>query len=47
MFLFSLFTQAAVFAMLGALGGVIGASLFGRKTASPAQGGPAAPGSGI
>jgi len=44
MFLFSLFVQAAVFAVFGALGGVIGASLFGRKTPPPVQGGPAAPG---
>jgi hypothetical protein len=45
MFLFGLLIQAAVFAVFGALGGVIGASLFGRKTAPPVQGGPAAPGS--
>ncbi len=44
MFLFGLLVQAAVFAVFGALGGVIGASLFGRKTPPPVQGGPAAPG---
>jgi len=44
MFLFGLFVQAAVFAVFGALGGVIGASLFGRKTPPPIQSGPAAPG---
>jgi hypothetical protein len=43
-FLFGLLVQAAVFAVFGALGGVIGASLFGRKTPPPVQGGPAAPG---
>ncbi len=44
-FLLSLLVQAAVFAVFGALGGVIGASLFGRKTPPPLPGGPAAPGS--
>jgi hypothetical protein len=47
MFLFSLFVQAAVFAVMGALGGVIGASLFGRRTPpSPpsVQSGPQVPG---
>lgn len=46
MFLLGLFFQAVVFALFGALGGVIGASLFGRKKAPPVQGGPAASGSG-
>jgi hypothetical protein len=45
MFLFSLLVQAAVFAVFGALGGVIGTSLFGRKIPPPLQGGPATPGS--
>ena len=47
MFLFSLFVQAAVFAVMGALGGVIGASLFGRRMPpSPpsVQSGPQVPG---
>ncbi len=44
MFLLGLFIQAAVFAVFGALGGIIGASLFGRKT-PPLPGGPAGPGS--
>jgi len=35
MFLMSLFFSAAVFAALGALGGVIGASLFGKKNPLP------------
>jgi hypothetical protein len=34
-FLFNLVILALIFAALGALGGVIGASLFGRKTAAP------------
>ncbi len=38
-FLFGLFVTAAVFAVLGILGGVIGVSLFGRKKTAP----PAAP----
>jgi hypothetical protein len=46
MFLFGVFVQAVVFAVLGALGGVIGASLFGRKATPPVQSGPAAPGIG-
>jgi hypothetical protein len=39
MFLFGLVVSAAVFAVLGGLGGVIGASLFGKRT-PPAQGVP-------
>jgi hypothetical protein len=38
-----LFFTAAVYAVMGALGGVIGVSLFGRKAAPPAPSGPAAP----
>ncbi len=38
MFLFGLFISAAVFAAFGALGGVIGVSLFGRKKVLPSQG---------
>jgi hypothetical protein len=41
-FFLGLFLSAAVFAAVGALGGVIGASLFGRKT-QPPQGGIVAP----
>ena len=41
-FFLGLFLSAAVFAAVGALGGVIGASLFGRK-AQPPQGGIVAP----
>jgi hypothetical protein len=35
-FFINLIATAAIFAVLGALGGVIGASLFGRKPAPPA-----------
>jgi hypothetical protein len=35
-FLFGLVISAAIFAALGALGGIIGASLFGKKPAPPA-----------
>ncbi|MHB8094749.1 MAG: hypothetical protein ACYDH0_07385 [Candidatus Aminicenantales bacterium] len=35
MFFMGLFFSAAVFAALGALGGIIGASLFGKKIARP------------
>jgi hypothetical protein len=38
MFLFGLFISAAVFAAVGALGGVIGASLFARKRTVKPQG---------
>jgi hypothetical protein len=38
-FFFGLVISAAIFAALGALGGVIGASLFGKKAAPPAAGG--------
>ncbi len=41
-FLFRLLIQAAVFAAFGALGGVIGASLYGKKT-PPVQGRPPEP----
>jgi len=34
-FLFGLLISAVIFAALGALGGVLGASLFGKKTAAP------------
>jgi hypothetical protein len=34
-FLFGLFVSAAIFAILGVLGGIIGVSLFGRKKAAP------------
>ena len=34
-FLLGLLISAAIFAALGALGGVLGASLFGKKTAAP------------
>ncbi len=40
-FLLGLFVSAAVFALAGALGGVIGVSLFARRTAPPAP--PAVP----
>ncbi len=43
MFLFGLFISAAVFAAVGALGGVIGVSLFGRKKTAASQGDPDAP----
>jgi hypothetical protein len=43
MFLFGLFISAAVFAAVGALGGVIGVSLFGRKKGQLPQGDPGAP----
>jgi hypothetical protein len=43
MFLFGLFISAAVFAAVGALGGVIGVSLFGRKKTAKPQGAPDAP----
>jgi len=39
-FLLGLFVSAAVFALVGALGGIIGVSLFGKKSLPPA---PAAP----
>lgn len=42
MFFLGLFLSAAVFAAVGALGGVVGASLFGRKP-QPPRGGPVAP----
>jgi hypothetical protein len=35
MFFLRLFLSAAIFAAVGALGGIIGASLFGRKAQSP------------
>ncbi len=41
--LISLAFSAAVFAALGALGGVLGAALFGRKPAAPAAGSPPQP----
>lgn len=41
--LLGLFVSAAVYAVMGALGGVIGVSLFGRKAAPSAPSGPAAP----
>lgn len=34
-FMIGLFVSAVIFAVLGALGGVIGASLFGKKTTPP------------
>jgi len=34
-FFFGLLISAAIFAALGALGGVLGASLFGKKQAAP------------
>jgi hypothetical protein len=40
MFLFGLVVSAAVFAVFGALGGVIGTSLFGKKKTPPPQGAP-------
>ncbi len=43
MFLFGLFISAAIFAAVGALGGVIGVSLFGRKKPATSQGAPGAP----
>jgi hypothetical protein len=43
-FLFGLFISAAIFAILGVLGGVIGVSLFGRKkTATPGAQSPQGP----
>ena len=39
-FLLGLFVSAAIFALVGALGGIIGVSLFGKKSLPPA---PAAP----
>ncbi len=42
MFFIGLFLSAAVFAAVGALGGIIGASLFGRKP-QPSQGANVAP----
>jgi hypothetical protein len=42
MFFLGLFLSAAIFAAVGALGGVIGASLFGRKP-QPPQGASVAP----
>lgn len=44
-FLAGLVISAAIFAVLGALGGVIGASLFGKKPAPPAAAIPAGGGS--
>ena len=41
--LLGLFISAAIYAVMGALGGVIGVSLFGRKAAPQAPSGPAAP----
>jgi hypothetical protein len=37
-FLFGLVVSAAIFAVLGALGGIIGMALFGKKTPPPGQG---------
>lgn len=44
-FLLGLFVSAAMFAVVGALGGIIGVSLFGKKSrpSVPAPPGPAAP----
>lgn len=42
-FLLGLVISAAVFAVLGALGGIIGASLFGKKPAPQPAGGPDVP----
>lgn len=44
LFFLGLFLSAAVFAALGVLGGVIGVSLFGRKSAPTPPSSPAAPG---
>lgn len=41
--LLGLFVSAAVYAVMGALGGVIGVSLFGRKAVPPAPAAPPAP----
>jgi hypothetical protein len=41
--LLGLFISAAVYAVMGALGGIIGVSLFGRKAAPQPPAGPAAP----
>lgn len=41
--LLGLFFSAAIYAVFGALGGVIGVSLFGRKAVPPAPSPPAAP----
>ncbi|MBN2266112.1 MAG: hypothetical protein JW775_09900, partial [Candidatus Aminicenantes bacterium] len=43
-FLLGLFISAAMFAAVGALGGVIGVSLFGKKALPPATPPPARPG---
>ena len=42
-FLFNLVILGLIFAAFGALGGVIGASLFGKKPSSPAAGAPLPP----
>lgn len=42
-FLFGLFFSAAVFAIFGALGGIIGVSLFGKKQGPAKEGVPNAP----
>jgi hypothetical protein len=42
-FLIGLFVSAAMFAAVGALGGIIGVSLFGKKAAPPATTPPAPP----
>ncbi|MDD8014426.1 MAG: hypothetical protein PHX45_01925 [Acidobacteriota bacterium] len=42
-FLFGLFISAAVFAIFGALGGIIGVSLFGKKQGPAKEGVPHAP----
>ena len=43
-FLIGLFVSAAMFAAVGALGGVIGVALFGKKADRPAPPPPARPG---
>jgi hypothetical protein len=50
MFFLGLFISAAIFAAVGALGGIIGMALFGKKKASPATPPPPAaggPGGGV
>lgn len=42
-FLLGLFITAAIFAVLGALGGILGASLYGKKTAAAPPAPPAGP----
>jgi hypothetical protein len=42
-FLLGLVISAAIFAVLGALGGIIGASLFGKKSTPKPAGGPDVP----